>query len=266
MSMTIGYGPFGPDPRGRFNFEPGAPEAVLYFEDSPRRVRVLFSGETVAQSARMKLLHETGHMPVYYFPVDDVQSELLEPTDHRTRCPHKGEATYASVRVGNRVAGNAMWRYDDPIEGAPPLAEYAAFEWGRMDAWYEEDEEIFVHPRDPYHRFDVLASSRHVRVLAGDTLIAETRRPALLFETSLPVRCYIPREDIRMELLEPSPQRTRCPYKGQTTGYWHVRAGDTEVDDAAWAYDEPLPVAGPVAGRIAFYSEKVRIEVDGRAI
>lgn len=266
MSMMFGHGPFGTDPRGRFNFDPGAPEAALYFEDSPRRVRVVFNGETVADSTRMKLLHETGHMPVYYFPIDDVRPELLEPTDRRTRCPHKGEATYASIRVGDRVAENAAWRYPDPIDGAPPLGAYLAFEWEAMDAWHEEDEEVFVHARDPYHRVDALTSSRHVRVRAGGEVVAETRRPVLLFETSLPVRCYIPREDVRMELLEPSPTRSRCPYKGKASGYWHVRAGATRVDDAGWVYDEPLPAAVLIAGRIAFYSEKVEVEVDGGEI
>lgn len=266
MSITNGRGPFGADPMGRFNFDPGAPDAVLYFEGSPRRVRVVFNEETIADSTRAKLLHETDHMPVYYFPADDVRTDLLDPSERRTRCPHKGEASYASVRVGDRTAADAVWRYPDPVEGAPALRDYMAFEWDRMDAWYEEDDEVFVHPRDPYHRVDALRSSRHVRVRAGGEVIAETRRPVLLFETSLPIRCYVLREDVRMDRLEASPTRTRCPYKGRTSVYWNVRTGDTQVDDAGWSYDHPLPAAGPLAGRIAFYSEKVEIEVDRRRI
>jgi uncharacterized protein (DUF427 family) len=165
MTLTIGTGPFGDQGEKTFNFEVHAPgDHVLYFEDSPRRVRAMLGGETVADSRRAKLMHETGHLPIYYFPEEDVRMDLLEATDHTTHCPFKGDASYWSVRVGENVAENAVWGYPEPIDSAPPLAGYVAFYFRKMDAWFEEDEQIFVHPRDPYHRVDVLESSRHVRV------------------------------------------------------------------------------------------------------
>jgi uncharacterized protein (DUF427 family) len=109
---------------------------VLFFEDSPRRVRVMFGGEIVADSRRVKLIHEQGHLPVYYFPRSDVRMDLLEATDLTTHCPFKGDASYWSVRVSDRVAENAVWGYPEPIDSAPPLADYLAFYWNKMDEWF----------------------------------------------------------------------------------------------------------------------------------
>ena len=128
MTLTIGTGPFGDQGDKIFNFEVRAPrDHVLFFEDSPRRVRVMFGGQTVADSRRVKLMHEQGHLPVYYFPRGDVRMELLEATDLTTHCPAKGDATYWSVRVGDSVVENAVWGYPEPIDSAPPLADYLAF-------------------------------------------------------------------------------------------------------------------------------------------
>jgi uncharacterized protein (DUF427 family) len=130
-----------------------------------------------------------------------------------------------------------------------------------MDAWFEEDDEVFVHPRDPYHRVDVLNSSRHVKVTLGGELVAETRRPRLLFETSLPVRYYIPMLDVKMELLDPSDTISRCPYKG-VAAYWSVRAGGTVHPDLAWSYRSPIPECPKIENLIAFFNERVDLEVD----
>src|SRR3712207_912723 len=195
MTLTIGTGPFGDQGDKAFNFQVRAPGGhVLYFEDSPRWVRVTLGGETIADSKRVKLLHETGHLPVYYFPEADVRMDLLEESDHTTQCPFKGVASYWSVRVGDKVAENSAWSYPEPIDLAPPLAGYLAFYWRMMDHWYEEDEEVFVHPRDPYHRVDILESSRHVKVRVNGEVVAETERPKILFETGLPPRYYIPED------------------------------------------------------------------------
>ncbi|HZY56729.1 MAG TPA: DUF427 domain-containing protein [Rubrobacteraceae bacterium] len=263
MALTVGTGPFGEQSNGTFNFEAKPPWGhTLYMEDSPKRVRVIFNGETVADSRRVKLLHETGHLPVYYFPEEDLRHDLLEPSDHTTYCPFKGDASYRSVRVGDRVAENAVWSYPEPIDSAPPLAGYAAFYWNKMDAWYEEDEEVFVHPRDPYHRVDILDSSRHVRVLVNGEVVAETDRPELLFETGLPTRYYIPPEDVREELLVPSDTNTQCPYKG-VASYWAVDAGGELFEDLIWYYPEPLPEAAKISGLLCFFNERVDLEVDG---
>jgi uncharacterized protein (DUF427 family) len=262
MALTVGTGPFGQRPDGVFNFELPRRKGVIYFEDSPRRVRGVFAGETVVDSRRAKLLHESGHLPVYYFPVEDVRADLLEPTDHSTTCPFKGQAAYWSVRVGDRVSENAMWGYDEPLDDAPPLAGYRAFYWHKLDAWFEEDERVHVHPRDPYHRVDVLDSSRHVRVLVDGEVLAETRRAKALFESGLPTRWYVPPEDVRNELLTPTDTRTGCPYKG-VASYWTARVGDVEEEDLAWTYVEPVRNVAPIAGHIAFYNERVDLELDG---
>jgi uncharacterized protein (DUF427 family) len=263
MTLTIGTGPFGDQGEKTFNFEVEAPsDHVLFFEDSPRRVRVVLGGETVADSRRVKLMHETRHLPVYYFPEEDVRMELLESTDHTTTCPFKGEASHWSVRVGENVAENAVWSYPDPIESAPPIEGYLAFYWRKMDHWYEEDEEVFVHPRDPYHRVDVLESSRHVKVSVNGEVVAETDRPVVLFETGLPPRYYIPPEDVRKDVLVPSDRHTQCPYKG-IASYHSVEVGGETKENVIWHYPEPIAAAEKIRGNLSFFNEKVDLEVDG---
>jgi uncharacterized protein (DUF427 family) len=263
VTLTIGTGPFGDQGEKTFNFEVRAPEDhVLYFEDSPRRVRVVFGGETVADSRRVKLMHELGHLPVYYFPEEDVRMDLLEATDRTTHCPFKGEASYWSLRVGEKVAENAVWSYPEPIESAPPISGYLAFYWRKMDHWYEEDEEVFVHPRDPYHRVDVLESSRHVKVSVNGEVVAETDRPTVLFETGLPPRYYISPEDVREDVLVPSDKHTQCPYKG-IASYHSVEAGGETVENLVWHYPEPIAAAEKIRGKLSFFNEKVDLEVDG---
>jgi uncharacterized protein (DUF427 family) len=263
MTLTIGTGPFGDQGEKTFNFDVQAPgDHVLYFEASPRRVRVVFGGETVADSRRVKLMHETRYLPVYYFPEEDVRMDLLEATDHTTRCPFKGDASYWSVRVGEKVAENAVWSYPEPIETAPPIAGYLAFYWRKMDHWYEEAEEVFVHPRDPYHRVDVLESSRHVKVSINGEVVAETDRPTILFETGLPPRYYIPPEDVRDDVLLPSDRHTRCPYKG-IASYHSVEAGGETVKNLVWHYPDPIAAAAKIRDNLSFFNEKVDLEVDG---
>jgi uncharacterized protein (DUF427 family) len=227
----------------------------VHVEPSPRRVRVKFNDEVIADSRRVLLLRETGHLPVYYFPPEDVRQDLLEPTELHTRCPYKGEASYWTIRVGDREAKDAMWGYLDPLPGREDIRGYRAFYWNRVDAWYEEDEEVFKHPRDPYHRVDVLQSSRHVKVEIGGQTVADSRRPRLLFETGLPTRYYLPVEDVRMDLLEPTTTSSVCPYKG-TASYWKL-AGDPSARDVAWSYQAPIPECPKIAGLISFFNERV---------
>jgi uncharacterized protein (DUF427 family) len=226
MGLMTGTGPFGRKPAGSFNFEPPEPGQALYLEPTPKRVRAQIAGETVADSRRAMLLHESGHQPVYYFPPDDVRSDLLEPTDRHTRCPKKGQASYYSVRAGERVVENVAWYYPDPIDAAPPIGNMIAFYWNRVDRWLEEDEEAVVHPRDPYHRIDLLHSSRHVKISLDGELLAQSERAVALFETNLPPRWYVPREDVVAEL-EPTDTVTRCPYKG-TAAYYSVTLSSGE--------------------------------------
>ena len=239
------------------------PDYKIVFEPSPRRVRVKFNGETVADSANAHLLFETRHLPVYYFPRSDVRMDLMAPTEHHTFCPYKGEASYWTLRVGDRVAENAVWGYPDPFEEVAVIKDFVAFYWDRVDAWYEEDEEIFVHPRDPYKRVDVLDSTRPVQVIVGGTVVAETRRARFLFETRLPTRYYIPPEDVRMDLLVKSDKITRCPYKGKAH-YYSVQIGDKRFDDLVWTYPDPIPECPKIKGYLSFFNEHVdEIRVDG---
>ena len=262
MALMLGNGPFGPQSTGTFNFEVTAPRNhPLYLEDSPRRVRAVFGGETVADSRNVKLLHEKGHLPIYYFPEEDVRMNLLEPTDHTSHCPFKGDASYWSIRVGDRVAENAVWGYPEPLESAPPIAGLVAFYHGAMDKWLEEDEEMLGHPHDPYHRVDVLESSRHVTVSINGETAAETNRPKILFETGLPPRYYIPPEDVHQDLLTASETTSVCPYKG-VSSYWSAEVAGECVEDVVWGYPGPLPEAQKVQGHFCFYDEKADVRVE----
>jgi uncharacterized protein (DUF427 family) len=237
----------------------------LIFEPSPKRVRVMANGKTIADSLCTRLLLESGAMPIYYFPRQDVRMDLLEPTNRRTRCPHKGEASYWSLKIGAHTIENAVWSYERPLPAAAEIAETLAFDWDKVDHWFEEDEEVFGHARDPHHRVDVRPSSREVRVVFNGETVALTRRGLFLFETGLATRYYIPPEDVRTEFLVGSRRTSTCPYKGQAS-YWSVRVGDRTAEDAVWAYLDPLPECPRIKGHYCFYPEKIeRLLVEGEA-
>jgi uncharacterized protein (DUF427 family) len=240
-------------------------EHRITIEPSPKRIRVMFNGKTVADTLCALLMLETGRVPVYYFHRDDVRTELLERTGHRTHCPYKGEASYWTLKAGKRASENAVWSYEEPLREMSRIAGWLAFYWDRVDHWFEEDEEVFGHARDPHHRIDVRPSSREVRVTVGGELVALTRRALFLFETGLPTRYYIPPEDVRSDFLAPSLHRTTCPYKGHAA-YWSLRVGERLAENAAWFYPEPLPECRRIRNHLAFYPEKVdRIEVEGES-
>jgi uncharacterized protein (DUF427 family) len=195
--------------------------SFTFVEESPRWIRARLGGETVADSRRMKMLHRSGKLPIYLFPREDVRRDLL-PED-------------------------AVHEHDGLLE----------IEFGAVDEWLEEDERLVGHARDPYHRIDTRPTSRTVRVSIGGRPVAQTTRAVVLFETGLPPRWYIPREDIEAEL-EPSDHRTTCAYKGHATHF--AVAGE---DAVAWTYEDPLHDAVPVQGLVAFYDERVDVEIDG---
>ena len=266
MGLTSGTGPFGERPAGRFNFEPDPPTgSVLYFEPAAYRLRGFFAGEAIFDTIGAKLLYETAHLPVYYVPEEDLRHDLLEPSDTQTRCPHKGAAAYRAIRVGDRFEPDAVWTYPEPIAPASFLSGHAAFYWGKLDEWFVEDERVFGHPRDPYHRIDTYSTTRPVRVSIDGELVAESARSVALYESGLPARFYLPAEDVRMDLLERSEKRTRCAYKGIAT-YWHVRVGDTLHEDIAWTYAEPERDGSAIGGLVCFFNERVDLELDGEAL
>jgi uncharacterized protein (DUF427 family) len=242
---------------------PLPPTEHIHVEVSPRRVRVRFGSEFVADSRHALLLLEEGLLPVYYFPPEDVRTDLMTPTERHTTCQYKGNASYWTVRVGDRVAEDAVWAYPDPLPERADIAGYMAFYWDKMDAWFEEDDEVFVHPRSPYHRVDVLNSSRHVQVIVGGEVVADSHRPRLLFETGLPTRYYLPKIDVRMDLLEPTDTVTRCPHKGKAQ-YWSVRVGDKVFRDMVWSYSPSMPECPRIDDLVCFFNERVEaIVVDG---
>ena len=239
------------------------PRHVVRHEPTPKRLRATFAGQAVFDTTRALILFETNHVPVYYVPRADVAMELLTPTDHVTYCPFKGEAGYWTIAAGGRTAENAVWGYTSPYDEAADLAGYVAFYWNRLDHWYEEDEEVFVHARSPYVRIDILPSSRPVRVVLGGVEVAQSTRAHFLFETGLPVRYYLPREDVRMDLLTPTDTATRCPYKGQAA-YYSAGVGGTVHQDIVWTYREPVAESARIRDLLCFYNEKVdAIYVDG---
>jgi uncharacterized protein (DUF427 family) len=261
MGMMTVTGPLGPKPAGTFNFKPPAPGTELYLEPTPKRIRAVVAGEAVADSRRAMLLQESGHQPIYYFPPEDVRADLFEPSAKHTHCPKKGEASYYTIRLGDRVVKDAAWYYPQPIDGAPPIKDLIAFYWDRIDQWFEEDEEVFGHARDPYHRIDIRRTSRHIRISLDDEPLAETDRALALFESNLPTRWYLPREDVVAEL-EPSETTTICPYKGRAS-YYSVRLNGEPAEDLVWYYPEPLLEASAIANLVCFFNERVEIQLDG---
>jgi uncharacterized protein (DUF427 family) len=232
----------------------------MRIEAGHKRVRVFLDGECVADSTAVRLVWEKPYYPVYYFPDSDVRMELLTASGEEKRSPSRGTAALFNVKAGKREATNAAYTYPEPkIE---ELAGLVAFHWNAMDAWFEEDEEVFVHARDPYTRIDALPSSRHIEVKINGVTVADSIRPTLLFETGLPTRYYLPLTDVRMDLLRDSDTATFCPYKGEAS-YYSVDVEGELVKDIVWYYKYPVEESSRIAGMVSFYNEKVDIYVDG---
>lgn len=231
MALTMGTGPFGHAPAGRFNIEL-AHEQIAYVEPSPRRVRAVRDGETVLDSTHAKVLHRHAHLARYFFRREDWRWDALNELEPVL-----------------------------PPPDAPDLEDHVTFAWADMDAWFEEDDEIVGHAIDPYHRVDVRASSRHVRVSLDGAVLAESTRTRVIFETGLPPRWYFAPEDV-VVTLEPSELRTTCAYKG-LAGYRSYLAAGDDGENLAWCYPQPLENAARVADQIAFFDERVDLDVDG---
>jgi uncharacterized protein (DUF427 family) len=231
----------------------------MRLERGHKRVRAYLGKELVLDTIQPTLVWEVPYYPAYYIPVGDIKAQLV-PTGETESYPDRGDADLYDVHAGGRVAFAAATRYrKSPIE---ELRDLVRFNWDAMDQWFEEDEPVYVHPRDPYKRVDVLASSRHIEVVVNGVKVADSRQPRILFETGLPPRYYIPITDVRMDLLEPSGKKTRCPYKG-TANYWTLDADGTRYEDFVWTYRVPTAESQKIAGLVAFYNEKVDIYLDG---
>lgn len=236
------------------------------FVPSPRRVRVMFGGEVIAQSEATILVRNERTIPVYYFPPSDVAAGMLKLSDQVKAVEGKGDTTFWDVAAGDKVAKNAAWSFASPTPEAEVIKDYVAFDWPQMEKWFEEDEQVFVHARDPYHRVDVVDSRRSVRVVVGGEDLATSTSTRVLFETGLPVRYYIPREDVRMAVMEPSATVSQCPYKG-TAEYFSARIGGAVFKDIVWTYPNPIAECPRIANYLCFFNEHVDdIFVDGKAI
>jgi uncharacterized protein (DUF427 family) len=228
-------------------------------EPGHKRVRTYLNGELVADTRTPFLVWEVPYYPTYYLPAADVRASLL-PSGETRHSPSRGEAEVLHVKTATATAERAALRYpSSPLE---PLRGLVRLDWDAMSEWFEEDEPVYTHPRDPYSRVDILASSRHVRVEVDGVTVAESRQPRILFETGLPPRHYVPLTDVRIDLLRPSDTVSHCPYKG-TASYWSVDAGHGVRPDLVWMYRTPLPESQKIAGLACFYDEKADVFLDG---
>jgi len=230
----------------------------------PRRIRATLAGHTVLDTTSALYVWEWPHYPQYYIPVGDVDPATLVDERHEQKLS-RGTAHRYGLRVGDvsRDAALRVYGDDATVEG---VAGRARFEWDALDSWFEEDEQVFVHPRDPYTRVDALRSIRTVRIELDGVVLAESSSPVLVFETGLPTRYYVNRTEVDFTHLVPTDTVTACPYKGVTSGYWSVCLGDTTYADLAWTYNYPTRQLQPIAGLIAFYNEKVDIALDGQLL
>jgi uncharacterized protein (DUF427 family) len=228
-------------------------------EKGVKRVRAYLAGELVVDTRSPLLVWEKPYYPTYYVPAADVRAELVA-TGETEHSPSRGDAARFDVKVSRATAGGAALRYDDsPIEA---LRGHVRLQWDAMSQWFEEDEPVFVHPRDPYKRVDILGSSRHIRVEVDGVTVADSDQPRILFETGLPPRYYLPMTDVRLDLLQASDTQSHCPYKG-TASYYSVEIDGTVTPDVVWYYSTPTPESQKVAGLICFYDEKVDVFLDG---
>ena len=235
----------------------GAGDNRIRLERSPKRVRAFVQGLAVIDSTRVLLMLEPRHFPVYYFPKTDVQMDLLTPKPSARAPGPKGPATLWTLKVGDRVVEDALFSFEESPPEFPDLGGLIAMYWAKMDSVFEE-EEVFGHARDPYHRIETLQTSRRIKVVGNGQVLADTRRSVMLLESHLPPRYYIPKLDCRLDILTPTPTKSLCPYKGQATQYWS--AGSTA--DVAWCYPAPTLECALIANHIAFFQERVEIYVD----
>jgi uncharacterized protein (DUF427 family) len=239
---------------------PQVPVRVGHVEPVPRRIRAYVGATLVLDTTAARYVWEWPAYPQYYVPVDDVApGVLVDEGVEELRVA--GPARLHGLHVAGAQRPGAAW-----LQTEGELAGAVRFDWAALDSWFEEDEQVFVHPRNPYSRTDALRSTRTVRVEVDGTVLAESSSPVLVFETGLPTRYYLPRTDLCLEYLVPTATVTECPYKGRTSQYWSARIGEAEHRDIAWAYDFPTRQLLPIAGLVAFYNEKLDLFLDGRKL
>src|SRR6059058_4383667 len=258
MGLSWQQGPLVPGAVGRFLVPGPLPDRMLFAEPLRRRMRVRFGGEWIADSEDVVLLHEPGRYPVAYFPLAAVAGSVLEPSGYTTDHPGLGPVTWYTVRAGGQATQRGAWQHTGLPGHASELKERVAFGWRAMDAFYEEDERITGHAADPYHRIDIRQASRNLVVRHGDRIIADTKRPVVLYESGFAPRWYVPRADIDESALTPVKLQTFCPYKGLCSYY---TIGDARL--AAWSYPDAYPEVGRISNLVSFEPELVSVHLDG---
>lgn len=202
---------------------------IVRIEPAPKWIRGTIGDRTVVDTRHAQLVWEHEYYPWWYVPTADVADASL------------------------------------PTTAINELPDHVKVDWESVERWFEEDVEVFVHPRSPYSRVDALPSSRHVVVRIDGEVVADSHNPTILYETGLPPRYYLPPDDVRLDLLTPTELSTGCPYKG-VSRYWTVTVGGVEHADIVWGYDDPLPESALVKGLMCFYNEKVDLEIDGAPV
>ncbi|WP_306205166.1 DUF427 domain-containing protein [Actinoplanes sp. RD1] len=242
---------------------PGPPVPVNHIAPSPRRVRATIGDEVVLDTIHAVYLWEVPYFPAYYVPLADITKDVLVDENHEEK-RKQGTARRFGLHTsaGDRPAAASVFTGDT----LPGLQDMVRLRWDALDHWFEEDEEIFGHPRNPYSRVDALRSTRHIRVEKDGILLAESSAPVILYETGLPPRYYLDRTALNIGALERTDTVTLCPYKGRTSDYWAVRTPAGRYPDLAWSYAYPAAAVAAIAGLVAFYNEQVDITVDGERL
>jgi uncharacterized protein (DUF427 family) len=253
MSLTTGNAPLAATP-GDSNYSIESPAHRLFMLPVTRRIRAELNGETVLDTREARLLYETGIRARLYVPVADFRPGALVASEQTTYCPFKGTATYRTVQAGDRRSENAIWVYDEPNPETPWLKGYAGVYEERFDRWLDEDDEFVGALPDPFHRVDIRHTSRHIRVTGpGDVVLADSTAALLVSETSTPDRFYLPRADVKVDLV-PGERTWTCPYKGHAS-YWSAPG----APDVAWSYETPIAESVPLAGYISFDGEGIDV-------
>jgi uncharacterized protein (DUF427 family) len=262
VSLTLGsVAPLGRPTGGSLNIDlPTAPAHLIFVHEVSPRLRGELAGVTVVDTLGARFLHETGLLPRWYVPKADVAVDLLEASPTVTHCPFKGDARYWNLRVGDQVVEDAFWEYPDPLPGVPDLTGLLAPYVERWGRWLEEDEAVVGHPRDPFHRVDILRSSRRVTVRANGMVVARSTRALAVNETGFPTRWYLPVDDIATAALSATSTSTVCPYKG-VASYWSVTVDGVGFPDAVWASEDPVAPAMALKGARSFLGDGIDVEV-----
>jgi uncharacterized protein (DUF427 family) len=261
MGLSWQQGPLSVTAVGRFLVPDPLPQRLLFTEPLRRRMRVRLGGEWIADSENAVLLHEPARYPVAYFPLADVVPDVLEPMKNVTQHQDLGPTAWYAVRGGERRAARGAWQHIELPAYASEFEGHVAFAWRAMDAFYEEDERILGHAADSYHRIDIRQTSRHLVVRSNGHVVAESRRPVVLYESGFAPRWYVPRADIDQSALTPAEGQTFCPYKGLAS-YYDIN----DAQRAAWYYPEAYPEVSRVGDLVSFEADKVFVELDGKQL